>query len=93
MYPLKSGGKVVIIVFLILMPVAAVPWSPEEHRSFLIGLEKCGKGAWRQISREFVKTRTPSQVASHAQKFFIRQQNDGKNKERRRASIHDLVLM
>mmetsp|Transcript_12154 Transcript_12154/g.44353 ORF Transcript_12154/g.44353 Transcript_12154/m.44353 type:complete len:657 (+) Transcript_12154:261-2231(+) len=47
-------------------------WSDEEHRLFLQGLEKHGKGFWRAISREFVKTRSPTQVASHAQKHFLR---------------------
>ncbi|KAA8516313.1 hypothetical protein F0562_016606 [Nyssa sinensis] len=48
------------------------PWSPEEHEKFLIGLEKNGKGDWRSISRFCVQTRTPTQVASHAQKYYIR---------------------
>ncbi|KAJ8441418.1 hypothetical protein Cgig2_023604 [Carnegiea gigantea] len=50
-----------------------VPWTEEEHKTFLRGLEKLGKGDWRGISREFVRTRTPTQVASHAQKYFLRQ--------------------
>ncbi|KAJ0090963.1 hypothetical protein Patl1_13442 [Pistacia atlantica] len=45
-----------------------VPWTEAEHRTFLIGLERLGKGDWRGISRNFVTTRTPTQVASHAQK-------------------------
>ncbi|XP_057730247.1 transcription factor MYBS3-like [Arachis stenosperma] len=48
-------------------------WSEEEHRIFLEGMEKLGKGNWRGISRCFVRTRTPTQVASHAQKYFLRQ--------------------
>lgn len=39
---------------------------------FLEGLVKYGKGDWRSISRLCVVTRTPTQVASHAQKHFLR---------------------
>ncbi|WOL16702.1 hypothetical protein Cni_G25490 [Canna indica] len=67
-----------------------IPWTEEEHRTFLIGLEKLGKGDWRGISRKFVKTRTPTQVASHAQKYFLRQTNPGKKK--RRSSLFDVVV-
>lgn len=66
-----------------------VPWTEEEHRMFLLGLQKLGKGDWRGIARTFVKTRTPTQVASHAQKFFIRQTNMGRRK--RRSSLFDIV--
>lgn len=61
------------------------------HRLFLIGLSKFGKGDWRSISRNVVVTRTPTQVASHAQKYFLRQ-NSGK-KERKRSSIHDITTV
>lgn len=66
-----------------------VPWSEEEHRLFLLGLQKVGKGDWRGISRNFVKTRTPTQVASHAQKYFLRRSNA--NRRRRRSSLFDLT--
>ncbi|KAL0426911.1 UNVERIFIED_CONTAM: Transcription factor MYBS3 [Sesamum latifolium] len=66
-----------------------VPWTEEEHRVFLIGLEKLGKGDWRGISRNFVTSRTPTQVASHAQKYFLRQAT--LNKKRRRSSLFDMV--
>lgn len=56
-----------------------------------MGLRKYGKGDWRNISRNFVITRTPTQVASHAQKYFIRQVSGGKDK--RRASIHDITTL
>lgn len=60
-------------------------------RQFLMGLKKYGKGDWRNIARNFVTTRTPTQVASHAQKYFIRQVNGGKDK--RRSSIHDITTV
>nr|ARU86426.1 DIVARICATA-like [Orchis italica] len=68
-----------------------VPWTEEEHKRFLMGLKKYGKGDWRNISRNFVVTRTPTQVASHAQKYFIRLNSGGKDK--RRASIHDITTV
>ncbi|XP_026389695.1 transcription factor SRM1-like isoform X2 [Papaver somniferum] len=67
-----------------------IAWTEEEHRLFLLGLEKYGKGDWRSISRNYVVTRTPTQVASHAQKYFIRLSNS-MNKDRRRSSIHDIT--
>lgn len=66
-----------------------VPWTEEEHRLFLLGLQKLGKGDWRGISRNFVISRTPTQVASHAQKYFIRQTNATRRK--RRSSLFDMV--
>ncbi|KAB2624044.1 transcription factor DIVARICATA [Pyrus ussuriensis x Pyrus communis] len=66
-----------------------IAWTEDEHRLFLLGLEKYGKGDWRSISRNFVVTRTPTQVASHAQKYFIRL--NSMNKDRRRSSIHDIT--
>ncbi|KAI8553550.1 hypothetical protein RHMOL_Rhmol05G0025000 [Rhododendron molle] len=66
-----------------------VPWTEEEHLKFLSGLEKLGKGDWRGISRNFVTTRTPTQVASHAQKYFLRQAC--LHKKKRRSSLFDMV--
>ncbi|KAL2558070.1 Transcription factor DIVARICATA [Forsythia ovata] len=66
-----------------------VPWTEEEHRRFLLGLQEHGKGDWRNISRNFVISKTPTQVASHAQKYYLRQLSGGKDK--RRPSIHDIT--
>ncbi|OVA08543.1 SANT/Myb domain [Macleaya cordata] len=66
-----------------------IPWTEEEHRLFLMGLQKLGKGDWRGIARNFVVSRTPTQVASHAQKYFIRQSNATRRK--RRSSLFDMV--
>ncbi|XP_076946906.1 uncharacterized protein LOC143618682 [Bidens hawaiensis] len=78
----------------------ANPWSVEEHKRFLDGLKKYGKGDWRSISRMSVITRTATQVASHAQKFFLRQtlpkeennnNNNNKKRKKKRYSIHDIT--
>ncbi|KAH9659839.1 Duplicated homeodomain-like superfamily protein [Citrus sinensis] len=68
-----------------------VPWTAEEHRLFLIGLEKYGKGDWRSISRNAVVSRTPTQVASHAQKYFLRM--NSVRKDKKRSSIHDITTV
>ncbi|CAL9148023.1 unnamed protein product [Musa hybrid cultivar] len=66
-----------------------VPWTENEHRMFLMGLQKLGKGDWRGIARNFVVSRTPTQVASHAQKYFIRRSNASRRK--RHSSLFDIV--
>ncbi|PHU06542.1 Transcription factor DIVARICATA [Capsicum chinense] len=59
--------------------------------SFLRGLEIFGRGDWRSISRYCVKTRTPAQVASHAQKYFLHLESVNKPTRRGRPSILDIT--
>ncbi|KAM0945535.1 putative transcription factor MYB-HB-like family [Dioscorea sansibarensis] len=66
------------------------PWTTEEHMTFLIGMERLGKGDWKGISKNFVRTRTASQIASHAQKYFLRQNNP---KKKHRASLFDAPVI
>ncbi len=47
------------------------------------------QGDWKGISTHFVPSRTHSQVASHAQKYFIRQLNLQNRK--RRSSLFDMA--
>jgi len=72
-------------------PRKGQPWSASEHVAFLRGLEKLGKGNWRGISRHFVPSRTPTQVASHAQKHFLRL--GGNTKRRSRFSAIEQEVM
>ncbi|EKX35121.1 hypothetical protein GUITHDRAFT_46443, partial [Guillardia theta CCMP2712] len=48
-------------------------WTKEEHDRFLQALKKyLPSGALAKKVSEFVGTRTPLQVRSHAQKYFLR---------------------
>ncbi|KAL8151711.1 hypothetical protein V2J09_021519 [Rumex salicifolius] len=69
-------------------------WSEEEHLAFLRGLKANLKGDWKSISKHFVPTKTTIQIASHAQKYFNRQESNRQNaatKRLKRRSIHDIT--
>ncbi|KAI9120415.1 hypothetical protein K1719_007448 [Acacia pycnantha] len=66
-------------------------WTLEEHTLFLLGVQKYGRGHWRNVSKYAVMTRVATQVASHAQKFYIRQK-ERETRQHTRASIHDITL-
>ncbi|KAI3815894.1 hypothetical protein L1987_15577 [Smallanthus sonchifolius] len=68
-----------------------VPWTELEHKLFLDGLGNLGKGHWGAISKHYVQSRTPTQVASHAQKHFLRVRSPEDTKKRRR-SLFDMPL-
>jgi SHAQKYF class myb-like DNA-binding protein len=69
-----------------------IPWTPKEHRAFLKGLKAVGKGRWKHISKNYVMTKNPTQVASHAQKFFQRSEIDPMFRNKRQ-SIFDMKLL
>ncbi|XP_044443444.1 myb-like protein H [Triticum aestivum] len=74
----------------VLAPRAKGFWTPEEHGLFLHGLSVCGRGKWKEISKYFVTSRTPAQISSHAQKYFMRLQRKGSGSQR--YSINDVEL-
>ena len=48
-----------------------------------------GRGYWKKISY-YIQTKDATQVASHAQKYFMR--NNISQEQKKRKSIHDMVL-
>ncbi|CAL5062961.1 unnamed protein product [Urochloa decumbens] len=68
-------------------------WTSEEQRQFLHGVNCLGRGAWKFISEYFVPSRTPAQIASHAQKYFERIKKNEMDDTRQRHSINDIRLV
>ncbi|KAF7012612.1 hypothetical protein CFC21_026797 [Triticum aestivum] len=73
----------------VIAPSARIYWTKEEHWNFIHGLSVYGRGKWKEISKDFVTTKTPVQVSSHAHKYFKRLE---RKNLRRRYSINDLGL-
>lgn len=60
----------------------------------MTGLRRFGRGDWRSISINAVITKTPVQVTSHAQKYFLRQNSaNNERRGRRRASTLDITAV
>nr|TKW34536.1 hypothetical protein SEVIR_2G313200v2 [Setaria viridis] len=68
-------------------------WTCEEHRQFLNGVNCLGRGSWKFISKYFVPSRTPAQLASHAQKYFDRIKKNELDDTRQRHSVNDIRLV
>jgi SHAQKYF class myb-like DNA-binding protein len=57
-----------------------IPWSEEEHRLFLVGVNQYGREEYDNISQHYVVTRSADQVATFAFKYFAR--IDGARREK-----------
>ncbi|KAB2097701.1 hypothetical protein ERO13_A01G178066v2, partial [Gossypium hirsutum] len=60
---------------------------PQIHSKKHNAAHKFKRGNWKGISENYVTRRTPIQVASHAQKYFLRLQHAINNKEKRRPNF------
>ncbi|KAM6554912.1 hypothetical protein CsatB_015674 [Cannabis sativa] len=74
-------------------------WTEKEHMIFLQGLNMFGSGNWTEISTLLGGTRTPTQVASHAKKYFkkilkeeeiARTTSENNNNKKLNKSINDI---
>ncbi|KAG5576065.1 hypothetical protein H5410_056199 [Solanum commersonii] len=60
------------------------PWIENEHKPFFKRFNFHGKGHWAKITKNFLPSRTSIQVASHAQKYFVRLLNSNSNSNERK---------
>lgn len=90
---LRLVRKTSIILYMKIITCCIIvkPWTRTEHKAFLKGLKAVGKGKWKRISKDFVVTKTPTQVASHAQKHFNYRRGTYNNKNR--TSVFDMKLV
>lgn len=56
-------------------------WSKDEHERFLEALEKFGKKDVKSISA-YVGTRSPTQVRTHSQKYFLKLKRESERKKK-----------
>ena len=67
-----GAGDLVSVSRAVLRPrINSGKWSMQEQGNFMQGLRAVGWGAWEDIAEEFVPSRTPQQVATHAASFFF----------------------
>jgi len=66
-------------------------WTHEEHTRFLEGLTKHGRN-WKVIAKDYVKTRSRVQVASHAQTYFLKMQKQHQVSSRMPSYQEELAL-
>ena len=65
-------------------------WTEDEQRAFLKGLDFHGKGNWTNIVKNFVPSRTPTQVSSHAQKCVVRLSDANSNSNERKKKAQEI---
>nr|GEV65039.1 transcription factor MYBS3 [Tanacetum cinerariifolium] len=67
----KWLGEEEVVLLLKGLITSGTPWTEEEHRLFLLGLQKLGKGDWRGIARNYVLSRTPTQAEESPEDQFM----------------------
>jgi len=55
-----------------------MPWTEEEKRLYLQGVEQCGQNNWGKIASDYVTTRTPHQIREYARSLLGQGSNQTK---------------